>query len=306
MENSFLKIMSSGSSHKKNKRSYVKKKFVGHTPLNILSLGVGLQSTVLYFMSFFGDIPKIDYAVFADTGNEKDSTLNYFDFLIKFQKENNSTPIIRIAEKNIITDLKAVNSSRFPSLPAFTRSSSGKVGMLKRQCTSTYKIREVIKVIRSVQNISKYKQTPPTNILLGITSDEIQRLSKPYYGWQSHVYPFVGYKISSLGTVKLDYNLSMNRTDCVSYLQSKNLPIPVKSSCKICPFQSENSWLSLKNNDIVGFSQAVEIDSLIRNSSSKGIKSPLFLNRKCIPLSEISFSDIMCVPEFDCSGYCNL
>ena len=34
---------------------------------NILNLGAGVQSTALYLMSIDGEVPKFDYAIFADT-----------------------------------------------------------------------------------------------------------------------------------------------------------------------------------------------------------------------------------------------
>ena len=42
--------------------------------LHILNLGAGVQSTTLYLMFMRGDIkPQIDYAIFADTGEEPEA-----------------------------------------------------------------------------------------------------------------------------------------------------------------------------------------------------------------------------------------
>jgi hypothetical protein len=38
---------------------------------NVLSLGMGVQSTAIYLMSSLGELPRLDFAVFADTGREK-------------------------------------------------------------------------------------------------------------------------------------------------------------------------------------------------------------------------------------------
>ena len=38
--------------------------------INILNLGAGVQSTALLLMSIKGELPKLDYAIFSDTGWE--------------------------------------------------------------------------------------------------------------------------------------------------------------------------------------------------------------------------------------------
>jgi len=39
--------------------------------MKVISLGLGVQSTALYYMSSMGELPRADYAIFADTGGEK-------------------------------------------------------------------------------------------------------------------------------------------------------------------------------------------------------------------------------------------
>jgi hypothetical protein len=42
----------------------------GTQTMRLLSLGAGVQSTTLLLMSVYGDLPKLDAAIFADTGWE--------------------------------------------------------------------------------------------------------------------------------------------------------------------------------------------------------------------------------------------
>ena len=108
---------------------------------SIGSLGVGVQSTAMYYMSLLGILPKLDFFIFSDTGGEKTKTLEYWEFLINWQKENNGSPLYKANYKNLEKDLlNQSNSSgnRFASIPAFTMN-EGK-GMLRRQCTGEYKI----------------------------------------------------------------------------------------------------------------------------------------------------------------------
>ena len=48
--------------------------------MKIISLGLGVQSTAMYFMSNLGDIPRADYAIFADPGAEKQETYEMLDY----------------------------------------------------------------------------------------------------------------------------------------------------------------------------------------------------------------------------------
>ena len=49
--------------------------------LRILSLGAGVQSSVVLLMSERGELPKLDHAIFADTGDEPKSVYEYLQYL---------------------------------------------------------------------------------------------------------------------------------------------------------------------------------------------------------------------------------
>ena len=55
--------------------------------LKIISLGVGTQSTTLYFMSSLGVLPRADYAIFSDPGAESIETYNYLNWLLDWEKK---------------------------------------------------------------------------------------------------------------------------------------------------------------------------------------------------------------------------
>ncbi len=86
-----------------------------------------------------------------------------------------------------------------------------------------------------------------------------------------------------------------------------NFPIPPKSSCVFCPYQSEASWHELKTKFPNDFKAAVKVDEAIRNSSKKGITQPVFLHESLKPLAEIEFK--AGAPDLwsgECSGNCHL
>ncbi|MCK7559340.1 hypothetical protein MKQ70_31995 [Chitinophaga sedimenti] len=112
--------------------------------MTIISLGLGVQSVALYYMSSLGQLPRADYAIVADTGREKTATYAYLDKLMIWAKANNGIDIIVRSEKNLYADLLEGQNSgkkRFASIPAYTQNSDGSQGMLRRQCTNEYKIR---------------------------------------------------------------------------------------------------------------------------------------------------------------------
>ena len=272
--------------------------------MKVISLGVGVQSTALYYMSSMGGLPRADVAIFADTGAEKTATKEYYDYLINWQKENNGISIYRANYKDLMADLKKqTNSSgnRFAPIPAF----SANGGMLRRQCTSEYKITQVDKMIKEILGLSKNARFPKCEIWYGITLDEIRRVSIPVQKWKINVYPLVGYKTTHTGSCEKISDMVMRRGDLLSWYENHHLPIPVRSSCVFCPFQSDKNWLHLKRNYPDDFQDAIDVDALIRDSSKRGIKEKIYVHRSMKPLSEAEFDENQ--KEFDeCSGTCML
>lgn len=276
--------------------------------LKIISLGLGVQSTAMYYMSSMGELPRCDYAIFVDTGKEKKKTIQYLKYLQGWQKENNGIPIIVIREKNLYKDLlNKVNSTqqRFSSIPAYTKNKDGSIGMLRRQCTSEYKIEQVDKAIRKILNVKQIiKQT--VHVWKGISLDEIERLSNPETRWKIHVYPFCGYETMKDDCRKIESAVKKTRNDIVNWYNAHNLPIPPKSACVFCPYQSEASWYDMKVNEPSDFKAAVLVDRAIRDSSKEGVKQPIFLHESCTPLEDIVFAPGL--PDLwhgECSGGCH-
>ena len=71
--------------------------------LKILSLGAGVQSTTLLLMSCKGELPKLDCAIFADTGWEPKAVYEHFDWL-KPYAESCGIPVHVLKGGNIKED----------------------------------------------------------------------------------------------------------------------------------------------------------------------------------------------------------
>ena len=258
--------------------------------MKIISLGLGIQSTAMYLMSSIGRIERADHAVFADPGAELPRTYEILELLQDWAELNDGIPIHTTNEKNLLKDiLNQTNSTgqRFASIPAFSESG----GMLRRQCTSEYKIYPVIQKIRELHGLKPRKRMPMTEIWLGISLDEIQRCKTSMLPRVEYYYPLVEER--------------MSRGDCIKVFERFNFPIPPKSSCVFCPYHSDRNWKELKNIYPEEWETCIEVDNAIRDSSKRGLRDKMYLHRSLIPLERIEFSDQQ--EMFMCEeGFCGL
>lgn len=276
----------------------------------IISLGLGQQSTALYLMSSLGQLERADFAVFSDTGSESKETYRYLWWLKTWAIRHKGIPIIHTGKKSLFKDLIAganSGSKRSSSIPAFTKDEHGKVGILRRQCTEEYKTQEVFKSLRKIYRLRAKQRTPTTEIWLGITMEELERMKYPRTSWMTFVYPFLNYRSKKDGHEKVIYTKQLRRNDCVEWLKSNGFPIPPKSACIFCPFQSDRRWLELKKNNPKEWKKVVRLDERIRNSSQKGIKQPIYLHRSARPLAEANLQENQLeLFNAECSGMCGI
>jgi hypothetical protein len=263
-------------------------------------------------MSSMGELPRADYAVFADPGAEKKDTYEYIEWLLRWEKANQGIPIIIKKDKNLKHDLiHGTNSTggRFTSIPAFTKNADGGTGMLRRQCTNEYKIEIVDQAIREIHGLARRKRNIPTIIWKGISLDEAVRMSNPTEKWKTYYYPYIGYATSFGAKAKRfqgELYKPMDRNQIVAWYNSKGFPIPPKSSCVFCPYHNDHSWKSIKESP-EDWEQAVELDKAIRNSTQKGVNQPVFLHRSLVPLDEVIFNlNEPDLPLGECSGECDV
>lgn len=276
--------------------------------LRIQSNGMGQQSVAMYFMSCMGYLPRFDYSIFCDPGRERKQTYQYVDYLQGWAKNNNGIPLVVVKEKDLYRDLTNNTNStqdRFASIPAFTKNEDGSTGMLKRQCTSEYKTNLFYKKTRELLGIGK-ANFPEMEVYIGITFDELRRVRKPEHAKSFNVYPFCNLKTSKKNKPTfLDYDF-MTRSDVVNFLRKNNLPIPPKSACTFCPYQSDREWLDLKQNDPEEWEMLVELDRKIRNSTKKGVKNHIYLHDSLLPLDQVKFQENQTEIREECEGICHV
>ncbi len=235
----------------------------------ILSLGAGMQSSDLLLRSLRDEFDsKPDYAVFADTGCEPKGVYKYLEWLIDYVDKEYGFEINVISAGNIYKDAMdfvSGNTKRTDGIPLFTKSLDGSQGIINRQCTGYYKIAPIRRFIK--------KDKPKggkVELWLGISYEEMQRMKDPNVKWVIHRYPLVENQI--------------RRANCIQNFKDHQLPVPIRSSCTVCPYHSNDYWYWLYTNEPESFESAVLLDELIRHYP--GIKAECYLHRSCTPLKE--------------------
>ena len=271
--------------------------------LVVLSLGAGVQSTVLALMAAKKLIePMPDAMVFADTGWEPKGVyehLNWLEAEIK-RLTNDRMPLYKVAHGNIRDDLlKSENSTgqKFASVPYFL----GQGGMIRRQCTSEYKIKPLERKIRELAGLEKGQKAPKGLKIeqwIGISVDEIQRIKNHHTKYITNRWPLL--------------EIGFRRYHCLDWF-NKEYPDRslVKSACIGCPFRDDKGWSEMKKNDPESFKDAVYVDEVIRTGGSmKKVKRDMFTHKSCKPLNEVDFNDGEDQMDFgflqECEGMCGI
>lgn len=266
--------------------------------LVVISLGAGVQSSVMAIMAAKGEFPKPDCAIFADTGYEPKSVYNYLNLLKKIVK----FPIYQVSKGNIKNDIinSIKNNTKFPTAPFFTQNAiTGKKGMLRRQCTFDYKISVIRKKLRELCNVGYRKRFPKDKYIeqwIGISTDEIQRMKPARDPYILNRHPLI--------------EMNMSRQDCINWMKKNEFPLPEKSACIMCPYHNDAYWHFMKTERPSEFADAVQFDKNIR-TGAKNIKDNLFLHRSCKNLDEVEFDKKENDKQLDmfnneCEGLCSI
>ena len=193
--------------------------------VNVLAAGLGIQSTTLALMldrSMVPDCPKPEYAAFADTLSEPPHVYETLDWLAA----RLSYPIITISFGDLGANTwKALRGEPVPErghqeggyidLPVFTET-----GLAKRQCTASYKLFPIKRLIRRRAGISPPALTATQ--YLGISSNEIKRAKPSRQQWLSNRYPLV--------------EMGLDREWCKQFLDTEYPGHPVRrSACFFAP-----------------------------------------------------------------------
>ncbi|MET9373980.1 hypothetical protein ABZX98_07500 [Streptomyces sp. NPDC002992] len=231
-------------------------------------------------LSAEGVLPKVDYAIFADTGWEPKSVYDHLDRLEREIAEPAGIPILRVSSGNIRDD--ALNPGhRFASMPLYILNKDGRPGMTRRQCTGEYKVKPIKKKVRDLLGYP-YPARVPKDIFveqwIGISTDEFHRAKDGDVKYMRNIHPLI--------------ELNWSRSDCVDYLTSLGLAETPKSSCLGCPFHGNAQWRHIRDNSPTEWEDVVEFDGAIRkgnaraNATGNVLLGEAFLHRSRVPLDQ--------------------
>ena len=289
-------------------------------PMHVISLGAGVQSTVLALMAAHGEItPMPDAAIFADTGAEPPEVYEHLEWL----RGANVLPFpVHVVQfSDMVRDLEATargegmvsgRSGGYIAAPFHTLNADGSKGLLRRECTYNYKIREIEYSLKDLlgraRGVPIRSKTPLVIQWVGISSDEVQRAKWGGPGWTAKRYPFLSRMIP-----EDPQDLWISRRDCEKWLRDHEYPVPPKSACTFCPYRSNTEWKWLRDNSPRGWEEAVEMDRLIRDMAQKsraGLREGghLYVHRSMKPLDEVDLDekDQYELWDAECEGMCGL
>lgn len=276
----------------------------------VLSLGAGIQSSCLLLMSCRGILPKLDYAVFADTGWEPKAVYDQLEFL-KGEAAKVGIEVVILGGRNLRNDAmiaqkagKKTDGHRFASMPIFTKAPDGSSGRMKRQCTSEYKLGPITKwKRRAVLGLRAQQHAPKEQCIetwIGFSVDEVGRAKPAREPWDKNVFPLLNWPEMGLGR-------PWSRHDCIEWLNVNfGGRTWTRSACIGCPNRRDPSWAEIKN-DPEAWADAVDFDQNIRDC--EGLESEAFLHEKRVPLEQVDLrvddpNQIDWVEE--CEGLCGL
>lgn len=275
----------------------------GSEPYRVLSLGAGVQSTVMALMAEKGELgmPKPDIALFADTQWEPPAVYEHLEWL----KTQVSFEIRTISAGNIKANLQdgvMPDGSKFIGIPAFLDKGNGETAIMRRQCTTHYKLKPIHQEIRKILELPPGRAVPKRHkveMWVGISVDEITRAKPSAEEWIEKKFPLI--------------DLGISRPQLHQWFQKHypGRPLP-KSACIGCPYHSDAVWKDMKETDPASFMDAVQVDIALRANPNITALTPdgqAYLHRSRKPLPLVNFDETTGYQDQmndECEGLCGI
>lgn len=228
--------------------------------MRLLSLGAGVQSTTLAMMSTDGTLPKVDGAIFADTGWEPQRVYEHLDRLEAVLTAA-GIPLHRVSSGNLRAD--AIDPAhRYASVPYFVRNPDGSDGMGRRQCTSEYKLAPINRKVRELLGAAPpdFRRVPKGNHAeqwIGFSADEVGRVSdKDGVSYVTKRYPLI--------------EMGMDRKACTRWLEARGWTKVAKSACIGCPYHGNAQWRELRDACVCGHLRQQHYDRFGNYGTNEG------------------------------------
>lgn len=199
-------------------------------------------------------------------------------------------------------------------IPLFMLGADGKRGILQRKCTSEYKIRAIQKkqkeligstamnawrrdnreklrawnahaaeVKKSRRKIAlldpkvDFGIPPICRTLIGISTDEVQRVKASREAFSENLYPLI--------------EIGMSRSDCIADQIARLGRRAPRSACKYCPYHSDDEWIRIRDEEPEEFAESVAFDHALREANGRDnvTRGIPYLHDSRVPLDMVTF-----------------
>jgi len=248
-------------------------------PIHVISLGAGVQSSVMSLMAARGLIkPMPAAAIFADTQDEPAAVYVWLDWLEK----QLPFPVIRTSRGKLSELASRVRTSKKtgltylkPGIPAYTLyDDHRKPGRMFRQCSMTVKIELIQREAKKLAGKGRKIVT-----WIGISTDEPDRIKPSQDNRITHRWPLI------------EDEVMMSREACLKWAAENNLPTPPRSACIYCPFHSDEEWLRIRSESESEFQFAVDFEKRLQAATKQcsRLESVPYLHNSRVPLDQVKF-----------------
>lgn len=275
-----------------------------------LAFGGGVQSTALLLLwanrdprlgealaRKFGPDAWPRLAIFADTGDEPEATYGHLWRMAELCEARGLWLDVVHRGKSLSMWLLDHTEGAPKSHPPMYLATKGQ-GMIRRQCTSDFKIDPINRRLRELLGVKAVRDGRKVGVLLGISTDEAERADESVVPWIATHHPLLW--------------MGWSRNDCVRYLESQGFPNVPKSACVFCPFRRDAEWARMKAEAPRDFERACAFDDAFREVGVSGLKNDrgrgaLYVHGSLMPLREVNFAtpqlDLLDAPS-ECTGHC--
>jgi hypothetical protein len=248
--------------------SFAKKEEKRLKPI-IWNYGGGIQSVAIGLLISEAKLPTPERGVIANTGREKRTT---FEYLAEhMQPELNKVGLTVEIAPHSLARVDLYDNQGSVLIPAFTKNGEGQ---LRTFCSGEWKRDVVSRWLRQPER--GYGPKNPIIQWIGYSTNELGRISKDKQQWATTQWPLI-----------MGYGIRMTRMECERYILSRGFPLPKKSRCWCCPFQSDTEWLDQQIHEPDEHALAVALDRKIAESDPR--EEGLFLHKSGRPLSAVTF-----------------
>jgi len=203
-------------------------------PLQVLSLGGGVQSTALLLLVKAGRLPRPDICIHADTGSEMPHTEPIIEYCRELCDE------LEIPFRIATATLGKLHEYYL---------SKGTVPIIGvRSCTMNFKVLPQRRLIREIVGNGKGKLL--AECWLGITTDESKREIKSELKWIGNKFPLL----------RLNYSRDM----CIQINEKHGLTV-LKSGCFLCPYAGRHHFIKLRRYQPDLFKICIEMEEAYQN-----------------------------------------